>query len=57
MDGLVVLVGGLVLPGRAQGHVGLPGAGEWRSGDVLLRGFDGSAGDDGVGLQPPDDIA
>ena len=57
VDGLVVFVGGLVAPRGADGHVRLPGSREGRAGDVLLGGFDGSAGDDGVGLETPDDVA
>ena len=55
--GLVNLVLRLVLPGCAHGEVGLPGSFEGQAWDVEFGGLDGTASDNGIGLEFPSEVA
>jgi hypothetical protein len=52
-----VLILRLVLPRGAHGHAGFPRTRQGHSGNGKLRGFDGSPGDDDVGIELPGKIA
>jgi hypothetical protein len=55
--GLVHVVRRLVVPLVAHGDARLPGAVQGHAGKVLLRRLDGAAGDDGIRLRVPYDLA